>query len=138
MRRLAGALGVAALAGAAWVQDVAAQTEVAKPDPPVLKQVTTEFPKADRLEARIMTATLQPGTASPWHTHAAPVAVYVIDGVFTLEMEGKDPITLEPGGALLEPINVKMRAVNRDPSRVARVVIFQVSEPEAAFLTPTR
>jgi len=113
-----------------------AQPETARPDPPVLKQLSTEYPKADQLETRVMTATLQPGTASPWHTHAAPVTVYVLEGTFTLELENRAPITLKAGQALLEPINVKMRAANHDPVQPAKVVIFQVSRPEDPFLHP--
>ena len=113
-----------------------AQQETARPDPPVLKQVTGEFPKADQLEARVMTATVQPGTVSPWHTHTAPVTVYVLEGTFTLEVENRDPITVKAGQALLEPINVKMRAANRDPAQATKVVIFQVSKPEDPFLHP--
>jgi quercetin dioxygenase-like cupin family protein len=105
----------------------------ARPEPPVLKQTTSEYPKGDKLEARIMTATLAPGSTSPWHTHASPVAVYVMEGTFTLEFDGREPIAKKAGEALLEPINVKVRAANRGDAP-AKVVIFQVSEPEQPFM----
>jgi quercetin dioxygenase-like cupin family protein len=105
----------------------------ARPEPPVLKQITTEFPKGERHEARVMTATLAAGSTSPWHTHSAPVAVYVVEGTFTLELEGRDPIAKKAGEALLEPINVKVRAANRSGAPV-KVVIFQVSDPEQPFM----
>jgi quercetin dioxygenase-like cupin family protein len=105
----------------------------ARPDPPALKQVTTEYPKADKLETRVMTATLAPGSTSPWHTHASPVAVYVVEGTFTLEFDGRDAIAKKAGEALLEPINVKVRAANRSDAPV-KVVIFQVSEPQQPFM----
>jgi len=105
----------------------------ARPDPPALKQVTTEYPKADKLETRVMTATLAPGSTSPWHTHASPVAVYVVEGTFTLEFDGRDAIAKNAGEALLEPINVKVRAANRSDAPV-KVVIFQVSEPQQPFM----
>jgi quercetin dioxygenase-like cupin family protein len=105
----------------------------ARPEPPVLKQITTEYPKADKLETRVMTATLAPGSTSPWHTHASPVAVYVIDGTFTLEFDGRDAIAKKAGEALLEPVNVKVRAANRSDAPV-KVVIFQVSEPQQPFM----
>jgi quercetin dioxygenase-like cupin family protein len=105
----------------------------ARPDAPALKQVTTEYPKGDKLEARVMTATLAPGSTSPWHTHGSPVAVYVVEGTFTLEFDGRDAISKQAGEALLEPINVKVRAANRS-NGPAKVVIFQVSEPEQPFM----
>jgi quercetin dioxygenase-like cupin family protein len=105
----------------------------ARPEPPVLKQITTEYPKADKLETRVLTATLAPGSTSPWHTHASPVAVYVVEGTFTLEFDGRDAIAKKAGEALLEPINVKVRAANRSDAPV-KVVIFQVSEPQQPFM----
>ena len=131
------ALGVSVLvAGVAFGFQALAQDGTAKPEPPVLKQITTEFPKGDKLEARIMTATLQPGMTSPWHTHPSPVAVYVTEGTFTLEMKGRDPVVLKAGQGMLEPINVEMRAANRG-TEVVKVVIFQVSDPTAPFMHPT-
>ena len=108
----------------------------ARPDPPALKQITTEYPKGEKLETRVMTATLVPGTTSPWHTHASPVAVYVVEGTFTLEFDGRDAISKKAGEALLEPINVKVRAANRTNTLV-KVVIFQVSEPDQPFMHVT-
>jgi quercetin dioxygenase-like cupin family protein len=98
--------------------------------------ITTEYPKDDKLEARVMTATLAPGSTSPWHTHSGPVAVYVIEGTFTLEFDGREPIAKKAGEALLEPINVKVRAANRSDAPV-KVVIFQVSDPEQPFMQVT-
>src|SRR5438552_13565957 len=97
-------LGVS-LAGAASGQE-------ARPDPPVLRESSRDFPKDDQLEARVLTATVQPGATSPWHTHPAPVAVYVIEGTITLEFDGREPVTKKAGEALLEPANVKVRAAN--------------------------
>jgi quercetin dioxygenase-like cupin family protein len=133
MRALAGPV---LAAGVAFGFQALAQEGTAKPEPPVVKQVTTEFPKGDRLEARIMTATIQPGMTSPWHTHPSPVAVYVMEGTFTLEMKGRDPVVLKAGQGMLEPINVEMRATNHG-SEVVKVVIFQVSDPTAPFMHPT-
>ena len=105
----------------------------ARPNPPVLKEISSEFPKADKLEARVLTATLQPGVTSPWHTHSAPVAVYVMEGTFTLEQDGKPPISKSAGEALLESTGVKVRAANHGQTP-AKVVIFQLSEPAKPFM----
>jgi quercetin dioxygenase-like cupin family protein len=125
-----------ALLTAASVSAAAQSPGTARPDPPVLKEVTTEFPKDPKLEARVLTATLQPGMTSPWHTHATPVVVYVQEGTFTLEFKDREPVRRKAGEALLEPINVVVRAANRDQSQPAKVVIFQVSPPDTPFLHP--
>jgi quercetin dioxygenase-like cupin family protein len=36
------------------------------------------------------------------------VAVYVLEGAFTLEMEGMAPVTVTQGQAMVEPPHVKM------------------------------
>ena len=132
MKMLLSALVLFVSASPVLAQDAPA----ARPNPPVLKEVTSEFPKGEQAEYRIMTATLQPGSVSPWHTHSAPVAVYVVNGTFTLEKDGGESISLKAGEALLEPINVKVRAANRE-SEPATVVIFQVSDPQQPFMNPT-
>ena len=127
-------LSVSLVGGAFSVGGASGQE--ARPDPPVLRESSRDFPKDDQLEARVLTATVQPGATSPWHTHPAPVAVYVIEGTITLELDGREPVTKKAGEALLEPANVKVRAANHGQTPT-RVVIFQVSAPSAPFLTPT-
>jgi len=133
MKLLLSALALAAMIGPAFSQE----TSTAKPNPPVLKETTTDFPKGDELEYRVLTATVEPGTFSPWHTHSTPVAVYVVSGTFTLEIEGQDSKSITAGESLLEGVGVKVRAANHG-SEPASVVIFQVSGPEAPFMTPTK
>lgn len=119
--------------GLAMADDAAS----AKPNPPVLEEVTSQFPKGEQVEYRVLTATIQPGTHSPWHTHPAPVAVYVEDGVFTLESKRGGSKSIKAGEALLEPPGLEVRAANLG-STPATVVIFQVSEPAEPFLKPSR
>lgn len=136
MRAARGTTYAIALLTATSLSAAAQSQETARPDPPVLKEVTTEFPKDRELEARVLTATLQPGMTSPWHTHATPVVVYVIEGTFTLEFKDREPLQRKAGEALLEPINVVVRAANRDQNQPVKVVIFQVSPPSTPFLHP--
>jgi quercetin dioxygenase-like cupin family protein len=62
--------------------------------------------------------------------------VYVLEGAFTLELEGRDPITVNAGQALVEPPNVRMTGYNRSRSDPLRVVIFYVSDHYTPFLDP--
>jgi len=57
------------------------------------------------------------------------VTVYILEGAFTLEMEGRAPVPVKAGQAFVEPPNVKMTGYNR-------LVIFYVSEPDTPFLDP--
>jgi quercetin dioxygenase-like cupin family protein len=61
------------------------------------------------------------------------VTVYVLEGAFTLELEGKPPLTVKAGEALVEPPNVAMTGYNRTGGDT-RVVIFYVSAVDTPFL----
>src|SRR5437667_1671288 len=109
---------------------------VVRPDPPVLREVVSGMPRGDRQEVRVLTATFKPGDKTLFHTHRFPVTVYVLEGAFTLEMEGKAPVTIKAGQAMVEPPNVKMTAYNRSTTDPIRLVIFYVSDPDTPFLDP--
>jgi quercetin dioxygenase-like cupin family protein len=96
-------MSVLFLSGAALAQDAG----LAKPNL-VLKQSIEGLPRTDKPEVSILTATLKPGDKTPFHTHRFPVTVYVLEGAFTLELEGSAPIILKAGEAMVEPHNVKM------------------------------
>ena len=100
----------------------------------VLHQIVEAMPRAERQEVRVMTATFKPGDRTVYHTHRFPVTVYVLEGTFTLELEGRAPINVRAGEALVEPARVAMTGYNRSPSEPARVVIFYVSDPDTPFL----
>ena len=71
-----------------------------------------------------------------FHTHRSPVTVYVLEGAFTLEMEGHAPMTVKAGQAMVELPHVKMTGYNRSSTAPLRVVIFYVSDPDTPFLDP--
>jgi quercetin dioxygenase-like cupin family protein len=112
----------------------AASAQEARPMPPVLREVVSGMPKSDRQEVRVLTATLKPGDKTPFHTHRFPVTVYILEGTFTLEMEGHAPKTITAGQAYVEPPNVKMTGYNRSATEPMKVLIFYVSDPDTPFL----
>jgi len=107
---------------------------IARPDPPVLREIVSGMPRGERQEVRVLTATLTPGAKTVFHTHRFPVTVYILEGAFTLEMEGRAPLTIKAGQAMVEPPNVKMTGHNRSATEPMKVVIFYVSDPETPFL----
>jgi quercetin dioxygenase-like cupin family protein len=96
------------------------------------------MPKGERQEVRVFAVTVKPGDKTPFHSHRFPVTVYVLEGVFTLEMEGRAPVTLKAGEAMVEPPQVKMTGYNRSSTEPMRVVIFYVSDPDTPFLDVAR
>jgi len=99
----------------------------------ILKEVVAGMPRGEQQEVRVFTATLKPGDRTPFHTHRFPVAAYVLEGAFTLELEGRPPLIVKAGEAILEPPNVRMTGFNRAAENT-RIVIFYVAEPGTPFL----
>ena len=104
----------------------------------LLREIVHGMPKGDKQEVRVLTASFKPGDKTVFHTLRSPVTVYVLEGAFTLEMEGHQPVTVKAGQAMMEPPHVKMTGYNRSATEPLRVVIFYVSEPDTPFLDPVQ
>jgi quercetin dioxygenase-like cupin family protein len=123
-----------AVAGLApGVSALAQQYGIAKPNL-VLEDIVAGMPRDERQSVRIMTATFKPGDQTVRHTHRFPVAVYVLEGTFTLELKGRPPIAVKAGEALVEPPGTEMVGYNRSATEPTRVVIFYVATPGTPFL----
>jgi quercetin dioxygenase-like cupin family protein len=130
--------GILSLVGGSLLIAFAANAQeggVAKPNL-LLKQTFEGMPKGDKQEISILTATLKPGDKTVFHTHRFPVSIYILEGAFTLEMEGRQPVTVKAGESMVEPPNVKMTGYNRSANEPMKVVIFYVADPGTPFLDP--
>ena len=113
---------------------MAQEQHVIKPPQTVISEIVEGMPKGEKQEVRVLTATFQPLEHTLFHTHRFPVTVYVLEGAFTLVKEGKEPVTVKTGQAMLMPPNVKMTGFNKSSSDQLRLVIFYVSDPDTPFL----
>jgi|SRR2546426_77892 len=102
----------------------------------LLNEIVQGMPKGERQDVRVLTASFQPGDKTKFHMHRFPVTVYVLEGAFTLEMEGREPVTVKAGQAMVMPPHVKMTGYNRSSTAPLRLVIFSVSDPDTPFLDP--
>jgi quercetin dioxygenase-like cupin family protein len=126
---------VLAFAGMCLILPAQAQQQAQPASPPyILKEAMPDFPKGDRLEARVRPITLQPGMGD-WHTHPTPIVIYVVEGVFAVEIKDKGITNIKAGEAVLEQPNVVLRGGNPGQSPT-RIVVFQVASPEAPFSQP--
>ena len=116
---------------------IAQERGVIKPEL-LLGEIVQGMPKGDKQQVRVLKASFQPGDKTMFHTHRFPVTVYVLEGAFTLEMEGREPVTVKNGQAMVMPPNVKMTGYNRSSTELLRLVIFSVSDPDTPFLDPIR
>lgn len=128
--------GVLVVAGLPFSLSATAQEAgMAKPHM-VLRQTVEGMPRGDRQQVSVLTASFKPGDRTVFHTHRFPVAVYVLEGAFTLELDGRPPLTIKAGEAMMEPPAVKMTGYNRSATDPLKVVIFYVSDPGMPFLDP--
>lgn len=102
----------------------------------LLSEVINGMPRGDKQEVRVLTASFKPRDKTMFHTHRFPVTVYVLEGAFTLEMEGHEPVTVKAGEAIVMPSHVKMTGYNRSSSDPLRLVLFNVSDPGTPYLEP--
>src|SRR4029077_4819472 len=102
----------------------------------LLSQIIQGMPKGEKQEVRVLTARFKPRDKTLFHTPRFPVTVYVLEGAFTLEMEGHEPVTVKTGQAMMMPPDVKMTGYNRSDSDLLRLVLFNVSDPAPPSLEP--
>ncbi|MGQ0682019.1 cupin domain-containing protein [Bradyrhizobium sp.] len=126
-------VSLAAACPAAAQPHNAAAPNIAKPHM-VLQQVVEGLPRDEKQTVRVMTATFKPGDKTVYHTHRFPVTVYVLEGAFTLELDGRAPITVKAGEAMVEPPQVAMTGHNRSTTEMTKVLIFYVSANDTPFL----
>lgn len=125
---------VALLATLANTSHVSAQSGgVTKPDL-LLQQTVEGMPKDDRQAISVLSASFKPGDRTVFHTHRFPVTVLVLEGAFTLELEGREPVVIRAGQAFVEPAHVKMTGYNRSATDPIKLVIFYVADPGTPFL----
>ncbi|WP_421991174.1 cupin domain-containing protein [Roseococcus sp.] len=55
------------------------------------------------------------------------MTVFVLEGTFTLDLQGRETVVVPAGRAMIEPPNVPMTGHNRSATEPARVVIFYVA-----------
>jgi quercetin dioxygenase-like cupin family protein len=95
----------------------------------VVKQLLPTPPRGDRLEARLVTATIEPGAVGKWHTYPNHPVVYVLEGTVTVEFRDGKPKVYKAGEGFVEPVNTVLRGANKGQKPV-KLVIFQLSPPE--------
>jgi quercetin dioxygenase-like cupin family protein len=61
--------------------------------------------------------------------------IYVVDGVFAVEIKGKEVTQVKAGEAVLEQPNVVLRGGNPGQTPT-KIVVFQVATSEAPFSQP--
>lgn len=102
---------------------------------PLHREVVEGMPTLPEQEVRVLSSTLLPGDVTPCHSHRFPVTVYMLEGTFTLELDGREPVAITAGEVFVEPAGVTMTGFNKSDVP-ARMALFYVCEPDASFADP--
>ena len=102
---------------------------------PLHREVVGGMPMLPKQEIRVLSSTLLPGDVTPHHSHRFPVTVYMLEGTFTLELDGREPVAIKAGEVFIEPAGTDMTGFNRGDVP-ARMALFYVCEPDAPFADP--
>jgi quercetin dioxygenase-like cupin family protein len=100
------------------------------------REAVAGMPMVGDQEIRVLFARLEPGDRTPHHSHRFPVTVYMLEGTFTLELDGRDTVTLTAGEVFVEPPCVPMTGINHDSKTPATMALFYVSTPDTPFADP--
>ena len=102
---------------------------------PLHREIVMGMPRLAEQEVRVLFATLLPGDVTPRHSHRHPVTVFVTEGVFTLDLDGRESLAIKAGDVFVEPAGVVMTGRNRGDVP-ARMALFYVCKPDAPFADP--
>lgn len=102
---------------------------------PLHRETVQGMPTARNQEIRVLFATLLPGDVTPYHSHRHPVTVYMLQGTFTLALDGRDPVDIKAGQVFVEPPGVNMTGSNKGDVP-AQMALFYVCEPDEPFADP--
>ncbi len=102
---------------------------------PLHRETVQGLPTVPDQEIRVLFATLLPGDVTPYHSHRHPVTVYMLEGTFTLALDGRDPVEIKAGQVFVEPSGVNMTGHNRGDVP-ASMALFYVCEPDEPFADP--
>jgi quercetin dioxygenase-like cupin family protein len=121
-------LMTAIVVGAFGVRAVSTQEpkEVYVPAADLKMLVDKPFPGMDGKHVTILHGSFPAGWVGGRHYHTGPVYVYVLEGRFTVDEQGKPRQTFTAGQLYEEPIGTPMQARNISASEQLKVLLFQV------------
>ena len=96
----------------------------------------TDLPGIEGKEARLILSEYAPGAAAGKHYHPGHEFVYLLEGSGVLEVEGKPPVTVNPGGVFYQPPNQVHNFKNPSTTNHLKLLVFFIPEKEKPFTVP--
>jgi quercetin dioxygenase-like cupin family protein len=90
-----------------------------------LQRHDLSVPGREVLQVRV---DLDAGVTFPMHSHPGEEIIYVLEGVWEYQVEGKGAITVKAGGALFIPAGVKHGAKNVGSGKASELATYLVEK----------
>ena len=90
-----------------------------------LQRYDLSIPGREVIQVRV---DLDPGVTFPMHSHPGEEIIYVLEGAWQYEVEGKGTMTLEAGDVLFIPAGVKHGARNAGSSKGSELATYIVEK----------
>jgi len=129
MKTLAATSALLIALGASGAFEVSAQEkkEVYVPAADVKTLLDRPLPGVEGKQVTVLHGTFPAGWVGGAHYHSGPVYVYVLEGTFTVDEQGKPRQTITAGQLYEEPIGMPMQARNISVSQPLKILLFQVN-----------
>jgi quercetin dioxygenase-like cupin family protein len=106
-----------------------ARAEQQKPGATVQSLLAKDLAGLPGREGVMFTVEYPPGGTSTAHRHDAHVFVYVLSGAIRMQVDGGEPLTLEPGDTFYEsPDNVHRISANASDTEPARFLVVMIKD----------
>lgn len=115
-------VGIAVGMVAAWTLS-AQQAEIKRTE-----LLRTELPGLEGKEAVVFMAEIPPGVVTPKHRHPGSELIYVLEGSYVLEVDGKGAIPLKAGDARHAPPGEVHAAKSLDSPGTSKVLVFLIAD----------
>lgn len=89
--------------------------------------VNEPLPGLEGQQVTIDQYSFPPGWVGGKHYHTGPVYVYVLEGSFTMDEQGKERRTFKAGEVYKEPIGTPMQARNLNTSEPLKLLVVQIT-----------
>jgi len=90
-----------------------------------LQRHDLSVPGREAIQVRV---DIEPGVAFPRHRHPGEEIIYVLEGTFEYEVEGKPPVTLKAGDVLFIPAGTIHAAKNVGSTNAAELATYIVEK----------
>ena len=139
MRRMSVALALGMLVGISVGLAGARLLSAQQPEIKRTELLRTDLPDVAGKEAVVFTAEIPAGVVTTGrHRHPGSELIYVLEGSYVLEVDGKGPLPLKAGDARFAPPGEVHAAKSIDSPRPSKVLVFLIAEKGQPLAIPVQ